>query len=228
MYSPSSLTIDLPFECAVNDNEIIYISSSTNCSGAERASSEKSFNATQESISQFNFYASSSETTSTFMNDSCQLRMRVHSSTSSSSSGILRRSSGGIPVDNNGLRTEFGLPDRTNCTTNTKYELLESNQDPFAFDEDEFQPSKWDLLSGKRKKSQSRNRSVNVVSKELEDECQYQLMGQEELINGENHKQKSRHVENNPSQENSHRNAAEEEHSSLLADCLLTAVKVCF
>ncbi|KAJ9136189.1 hypothetical protein P3X46_033291 [Hevea brasiliensis] len=204
----------------VNDNEIIYVSSSTNCSGAERKSSERSFNASQNSISQFSFSASSFETTSTFMNDACQLRMRVHSSTSSSCSGTLRRSNSRIPVNDNGLRTKFGLPERTNCTKSTKCELFENSQDPFAFDEDEFQPSKWDLLSGKKKKSQSRN--CSVISKELEDGCQYQLMSQES-INGENYQQKSRHVENHCSQENIF---SEEEHSSLLADCLLTAVKV--
>ncbi|KAF2305147.1 hypothetical protein GH714_002055 [Hevea brasiliensis] len=132
----------------------------------------------------------------------------------------LRRSNSRIPVNDNGLRTKFGLPERTNCTKSTKCELLENSQDPFAFDEDEFQPSKWDLLSGKKKKSQSRN--CSVISKELEDGCQYQLMSQES-INGENYQQKSRHVENHCSQENIF---SEEEHSSLLADCLLTAVKV--
>ncbi|KAJ9168877.1 hypothetical protein P3X46_020359 [Hevea brasiliensis] len=211
----------------VNGNEIIYISSSTNCSGAERTSSENSFNASQKSISQFSFSASSSETTSTFMNDACQLRMGVHSSTSGSCSGTLRRSNSGTPVTSNGLRTKFGLPERTNCTknTNTKCELLEDSQDPFAFDEDELQPSKWDLLSGKQKKPHSRNHSV--ISKDLEDGCQYQLMSQEESSNGANHQQKSRQVEqHHPSQENSYTNAAEKEHSSFLADCLLTAVKV--
>ncbi|KAH8493550.1 hypothetical protein H0E87_020347 [Populus deltoides] len=64
-------------------------------------------------------------------------------------------------------------------------DLLDDSQDPYAFDEDDFQPTKWDLLSGKRKISRTQN-----------------------------------------SRKNSYCNVPDEEHSSLLADCLLTAIKV--
>ncbi|XP_021597777.1 wings apart-like protein 2 isoform X2 [Manihot esculenta] len=200
---------------------------SRNCSGAERTSSKKNFNPSQKSISQFSFSASSSESSSTFMNDACQLRMRVHSSTSSSCSGngTLRRSTNsGTPTTSNELRTRFGLPERTNCTKITKCELLEDDQDPYAFDEDEFQLTKWDLLSGRKKKSRPRNR--RAISKDIEDEYQCQLTALEESSNGANYQQKSRQLEHHPSQENSHVSAAEKEYSTLLADCLLTAVKV--
>ncbi|EEF43242.1 conserved hypothetical protein [Ricinus communis] len=205
-------------------NEIIYISSSTSLCGSERTSSEKSFNKSQKSISQFSFPSSSSDTTATIMNDACQVRMRIHSSTSSSCSGTRRSTNSGTPSTSNGLRTKFGLPERTNCTKSTKYDLLEDSLDPYAFDEDEFQPSKWDLLSGKQTKSRSQN--CAVTSRALEDGCQYRPMSQEESNNSENSEQKARNVECHPSQKNSCSNASEEEHFSLMADCLLTAVKV--
>ncbi|WCJ26997.1 WAPL (Wings apart-like protein regulation of heterochromatin) protein [Euphorbia peplus] len=202
----------------VNYNEIIYISSSSNGCGSE--SSIKS----QKSNSQFDFPASCSETTPIFQNDASQLRLRVHSSMSSSCSGSSRTSNSGRLLSGNGLRTNFGLPDRTKCKKITECDPLEDSLDPFAFDEEDTQPSKWELLSGKKKKS--RPRSHRVTSKQLEDVCQYQQGSQEKSSNVENHQQKSIDTEHQPSQIKSPCSAAEEEHIVLMADCLLTAIKV--
>ncbi|KDP20940.1 hypothetical protein JCGZ_21411 [Jatropha curcas] len=204
----------------VNGNEIISISSSTDYCGTERNFSGRSFSISQKSNSQFSFTASTSETTATLMNDACQLRMRVHSSMSSSCN---TRSNSEKPVNNNGLRTKFAVPERTNCNKNNKCELVDDNQDPYAFVEDEIQPSKWDLLSGKQKKHRSRDYSA--TARDLEDRFQCRLMSQEESSNGENCQQNSRNVDHYPSQLNSC-SVYEDEHSGLLADCLLTAVKV--
>ncbi|KAF9683550.1 hypothetical protein SADUNF_Sadunf04G0025400 [Salix dunnii] len=112
----------------------------------------------------------------------------------------------------------------SNHHKDARSELLDGSQDPYAFDEDAFQPSKWDLLSGKQKISQTRNSRVN--SREVENGYQYKLSCQEESSNGENCLQKSSNTEHYHSQKSSHCSVPDEEHFSLLADCLLTAIKV--
>jgi hypothetical protein len=149
------------------------------------------------------------------MSDTCSLKIRVSSSTSGSLGGTSRGSNSGTFVTDNGSSKQFGPGKRPSFLEDAKLELLENSQDPFAFDEDEFEPSKWDLLSGKQKTSQSRK--IGVAYRELEDGCQSQLlMSQQESSNdGNNH-----------GREFSCPNAVDEEGSRLLADCLLTAVKV--
>lgn len=202
----------------MDSNETLSINSSRKWCSTGRTSSQKSFNISGNSpllpTTQFDYSISGSETTSTSMNDTCSLKMRVTSSMSGSCNGTSKRSSSGIFVTDNGSSKNFGCGKRPNDTEDAKLELLE-NRDPFAFDEDDFEPSKWDLLSGKEKTSQTRK--SRVPYRELEDGCQSQrLMSQQESSNGEN----------NFSQELSCPVAADEEGSSLLADCLLTAVKV--
>jgi hypothetical protein len=149
------------------------------------------------------------------MSDTCSLKIRVSSSTSGSRGGVSRGSNSGTFVTDNGSSKQFGPGKRPSFLEDAKLELLENSQDPFAFDEDELEPSKWDLLSGKQKPS--RSRKIGVTYRELEDGYQSQLlMSQQESSNdGNNH-----------GHELSRPNAVDEEGSRLLADCLLTAVKV--
>ncbi|XP_011006880.1 PREDICTED: uncharacterized protein LOC105112753 [Populus euphratica] len=202
---------------AIDSNGVICISSSTDCCNEERTSSGKRLNASQNSIAQLSLSASSSETATRFMKNTCQLKMRVPSMPSSCSETL--RS-----YDSNRLRTKFGLVEKTNCTKDACSDLLDDSQDPYAFDEDDFQPSKWDLLSGKRKISRTRN--GRVTPREVENGCQYKLTSQEESSNGGNGLHKSSNREHHHSQKSSYCNVPDEEHSNLLADCLLTAIKV--
>ncbi|KAL9355517.1 hypothetical protein Peur_053487 [Populus x canadensis] len=213
---------------AVDSNGVISISSSPNNCNEARTSSEKSLNVSQNSIARLRLSASSSETTTPFIGNTCQLKMRIHPSMSSSCSETLRS------YESNGSRTIFGLVEKPNCRKDARSELLDDSQDPYAFDEDDFQPSKWDLLSGKQKISRTHNGRVN--SREVENGYRYKLPSQEELSNGDNWLQKSSNGENclqkssNGEQYRSHKSShcsvPDEEHSSLLADCLLTAIKV--
>jgi len=202
---------------AVDSNGVICISSSTDCCNEERTSSGKRLNVSQNSIARLSLSASSSETATRFMKNTCQLKMRVPSMPSSCSETL--RS-----YDSNRSRTKFGLVEKTNCTKDACSDLLDDSQDPYAFDEDDFQPSKWDLLSGKRKISRTHN--GRVTPKEVENGCQYKLVSQEESSNGGNGLHKSSNREHHDSQKSSYCNVPDEEHSSLLADCLLTAIKV--
>jgi hypothetical protein len=223
-----SLMMYLLVELAVDSNGVISISSSPNNCNEARTSSEKSLNVSQNSMARLRLSASSSETTTPFIGNTCQLKMRIHPSMSSSCSETLRS------YESNGSRTIFGLVEKPNCRKDARSELLDDSQDPYAFDEDDFQPSKWDLLSGKQKISRTHNGRVN--SREVENGYQYKLPSQEELSNGDNWLQKSSNGENclqkssngeqYHSQKSSHCSVPDEEHSSLLADCLLTAIKV--
>lgn len=114
-----------------------------------------------------------------------------------------------------GSSEEAGLSQRSYIFEDSKVDLSQESQDPFAFDEDDIEPSQWDILSGKKKIFQPQN--DGDAYREFDDGCQLQLiMSQAELSNGED----------NDMPETSYSGAVSKEGSSLLADCLLTAVKV--
>ncbi|XP_031250800.1 uncharacterized protein LOC116108712 [Pistacia vera] len=224
-------------DCKENSNEVIFISSSKSFSSTELISSEKSFCVSQNSrwlsTDRLGHSESNSETTTTLMNDSCILKMRSRSSLSTSCSGTPRSSDSG-PLSGNGPRTKFDPAERPNSRKDDKCGPFEDSEDPFAFDADDFEPSKWDLLSGKHKKPQTKK--SGVICRDLEDECQYEMMmSQPESRNGEKHQLRSGNGLNHQplsnggnlfSQESSCSLVDDKENSDLLADCLLTAVKV--
>ncbi|KAK9268097.1 hypothetical protein L1049_010536 [Liquidambar formosana] len=212
-----SSELPLMADCKVDSNGTSSIDSFKICRSTVRTSSEKSFSITQNSqwlpSAQPGYSISSSETTSPCMADTCLLKMRVSSSTSGSCSGTSRSSNSKTPVNNNGSRKKFGLGRRPHVAEDATFELLEDSQDPFAFDEDEFEPSKWDLLSGKQKVSRTQKRMETF--REVEEGFHSQLMSLQESSNGE-------YQEN----QNSWLASIDEENANLIADCLLTAVKV--
>ncbi|KAI7999336.1 hypothetical protein LOK49_LG09G01888 [Camellia lanceoleosa] len=199
----------------VDSDGIISICSSIRCSGTD---SQKSFSISQNSqwlsAGRSGISKSTSKSTTASAADTCLSKMRVNSSTFGSCSGISRSSYSGSPINSNVSAMEFGLGKRCKVAEDPSFELLEDSQDPFAFQDDEFEPSKWDLLSGRKKASESRSR--RTMLRKHEDRCQPPLMlSQEESSNPENH-----HSDVSCS------SALDEEKSNLLADCLLTAVKV--
>lgn len=156
------------------------------------------------------------------------------SSFSSSYSESLRSSMSGTPLTANGSRSNFGHLERSNSRKDEKCGLLEDSEDPYAFDEDAFEPSKWDLLSGKQKTSRTKRSGVKY--RDVEDGCQYEMiMSQQESNNGENCQRQLNNRENHQvsssgeyhfAHESSCAHADDSENSTLFADCLLTAVKV--
>lgn len=156
------------------------------------------------------------------------------SSFSSSFSESLRSSMSGTPLTANGSRSNLCHLERSNSRKDEKCGLLEDSEDPYAFDEDAFEPSKWDLLSGKQKKSRTKRSGVKY--RDVEDGCQYEMiMSQQESNNGENCQRQLNNRENHQvsssgeyhfSHESSCAHADDSENSTLFADCLLTAVKV--
>lgn len=201
------------------------------------------------STSRLVYSISSSDTTSTSISDPYSLKTRFSSSRYGSSSGTASHLNGGTCTFSYGSRKDSGLSQRSYVSKESKDDLLEESQDPFAFsygsseeaglsqrsyisedskvdlsqesqdpfafDEDDVEPSQWDILSGKKKISQPQK--DGDAYRELDDGCQLQLiMSQAELSNGEDHDMP----------ETSYSGAVSKEGSCLLADCLLTAVKV--
>ncbi|PON36797.1 Wings apart-like protein [Parasponia andersonii] len=205
----------LTADCEGDDNEALFFDPIK--SSSEEIYSDKSFNISQNSqfLSSARLERYSSETTSTSMNDACLLKTRLKSSASSSCSGTSRSLVGGMQGIKNGSRKNPDIVRGFYNTKDVKPELLEESQDPFAFDEDDFEPSKWEVLYGKQTKPRTKRRGV--MYRELEDDCLTRIiMSQQESSNGET----------NQVHEASCSSAVDKEGSSLLADCLLTAVKV--
>ncbi|KAG6694604.1 hypothetical protein I3843_09G057200 [Carya illinoinensis] len=213
--SELALTEDYKVDCTAS----LPIISARKFSSTKGTSSQKSFNLSGNGHllpnTWFDYSISSSETTSTSRTHSSSLKMRANSSTSGLFSGTSRGSNSGTLITDNGSSSHFGLGKRPNFTEDAKFELLEESQDPFAFDEDEFEPSKWDLLY--RKPKTTRTQKSMVSYRKLEDGCQSQLLMRQQGLSD---------CENNNSPELSCPSAVDDEDSSLLADCLLAAVKV--
>lgn len=184
------------------------MNSSRKYHAVERASSDKRSNVSHNSqlftCSQLESSPSIYEIPSTSMSDTYSLEMRVSSSTYGSCSGASRSSDCKTSMTYNCSRKNVHFNEGTSI------EVLDASQDPFAFDEDDFQPSKWDLMSGKQKKS--RSKKCELSKREFEDEYQSQtIVGPLQSNNGDI---------------NCSSSDVGNEVSSLLADCLLTAVKV--
>lgn len=202
--------------------DVVSTSSSEKSSSLDWSFSGKSFNASQNdpgpSTRWLGHSVSSSQTATASSNDGCLPKMRVHSS-----SGKLGSSFDRIPGTSNRSGT---LCERSDGTKNGNQQLLEDSQDPFAFDDDDFVPSKWDVLYGEKKKSRTKKHGkLGLRKREIQDEHHFQFkMSQQESSNGE--------ICQRENEEYHHSNATscsqstEEEYSSLLSDCLLAAVKV--
>ncbi|OIW10433.1 hypothetical protein TanjilG_24993 [Lupinus angustifolius] len=209
------------------DDEILYFSSTRKYHGVERASSVKSSksNASQNSRvltrSWLESSLSLSETPSTSTTDTYSLKMRASSSTSGSCSGASKSSYCKSSMIHNSSNKNVHF------TEHTPVVILDDIEDPYAFDEYDVVPSKWDILSGKQKKPRSRkyeaaNRGYEdgscfkkdeVATREYEDGCQSQANGSQQEYNDGDINCSSSNVRN-------------EEDSSLLSDCLLSSVKV--
>lgn len=192
-------------------NETSSRNSSRTYGGLERVSLDKKSNASKNSrllsSSQMENSPPIYEIPSTSTSDAYSLEMRVNSSTYGSCSGSSRSTDYKTSVAYNCSRKNVSSIDGIPVV------VLDDSQDPFAFDEDEFQPSKWDLMSGKKKCNQSKKRDVSKT--EFEEVLQSQT-----TVN---------HIEsNNGDASCSTSDVGDEELSSLLVDCLHTAVKVLF
>lgn len=205
---------------ADKNKEVIVISSSENSCDLSQTNSFMSTN-------NLGFSEPNGESTTTSTDGSSFMKMRSRSSLSSSCSGLLRSSNGGN-VGSNGSRSRFGHLERLN--NNRKQEkcvVLEDSEDPFAFDEDAYEPSKWDLLFGKGKKSRTKKSERMIIDLE-EDDCRLPTYMNSQESYSEKHCQvlPINGVDHHCSQESACSRDNDRERNSLLADCLLTSIKV--
>ncbi|CAN4084024.1 unnamed protein product [Withania somnifera] len=200
--------------------QILCVDSTTTCYTSEGSCSQKNLGETQ--TDQIGSSTSNLEFASTSTSDSWQLKLRIASSKSGSCSGASEDFSFG--VNKNSSEVNFLIGDSQRSNGDKRLELMEESQDPFAFDDD-FEPSRWDLMSTKQKVSQPQIRQTSLL--ERDDEYQSLIVRSQLVSNGQENKQDSNSKENNQSGQTSCSSvAADEEMSIVLADCLLTAVKV--
>ncbi|KAG9159390.1 hypothetical protein Leryth_010943 [Lithospermum erythrorhizon] len=117
----------------------------------------------------------------------------------------LVNSSNGMLKGHNGSRKMFPSSNREQVAESSKFNHTDVSEDPFAFDEEDFVSSKWNSVSGRTKIPLSQS-SSEMVS---EQEDGPQILSQQEL----NAKVASCSA------------TADQKASSLVAECLLTAVK---
>ncbi|XP_059292098.1 wings apart-like protein 2 [Lycium ferocissimum] len=199
--------------------QILCIDSSTTCYTSEGSCSQKNLSETQ--TDQIGSSRSNLDYASTSTSDSWQLKLRIESSKSGSCSGASEDF--GFGVNKNSSRVNFLIGDSQRSNGEKSLELMEESQDPFAFDDD-FEPSRWDLLSTKQKPSQTQIRQTSLL--ERDDGCQSLIVRSQQESSSQENKQESSSKENNQSGQASCCSDADAEMSTLLADCLLTAVKV--
>ncbi|XP_071722135.1 wings apart-like protein 2 [Rutidosis leptorrhynchoides] len=220
----SELALVAPHKVA--SNEPILISSSPECSSVDLASSERSFDmswdSTRSSTSRLvNCLCRADPTT---FDDSCSQELRFCPAMSTSSTDSFMSSRNGILAISNGptkASSRFGLDNIDNGLRDSRSSHLVQTHDPFAFDGDDFEPLKWDLLYGKQNNFEAQRREPKHIRRK--DGCEYPLTmmkpnSRETCLHGS---RKFHHAREVPCL-----SADEEEISSLQDDCLLTAVKV--
>ncbi|XP_010245302.1 PREDICTED: uncharacterized protein LOC104588878 [Nelumbo nucifera] len=204
----------------VDRNSTSSCNSSKECCSMDNSSSLKSFRLPQKHQllppSQSELSISNSETTTASPADVCSIKKFDSSSASGSYDKISRALNGGFSVNSNRSKMNIGLSKRaTNTTEDMNYGSNKDCQDPFAFDEDELKPSKWELLSMRKKASRVPKSKMAV--REIEDGCEPLIVSsQHGSNNGENHHDC----------DISFSSSVREKNSNLLEDCLLSAVKV--
>lgn len=154
----------------------------------------------------------SSQESSQASADPLLLKMRVESSSAVSCSGTYENSNSVLHISGNSSELDVGFTTRTGIG-------VEDSQDPFAFDVGKFEPSKWDILSGTGTGRVQRSLACDNcgIVRENEDFHHSALMFSQ---------QGSSNMEISHSEDASCSTTGDEEMSSLLLDCLITAVKV--
>nr|XP_043622175.1 LOW QUALITY PROTEIN: wings apart-like protein 1 [Erigeron canadensis] len=204
-------------DIAVDNNEIIYISSSVENCSMDQIPSQNTSSSSQKSknLSHNQLGSSKADPISSF--NSHLLKTKAKSSISRSSSGT---SNGSKNRGNHGSWRQLGKKAEASQRTKSTFDFEDTqdpfgSEDPFAFDEDLEEPSKWDMLSGKKNLSQSQ-KSTSAVEEDEYGSKDLMIMSQQESSN----------VERHDSPLASCSRVEDDEVFNLSADCLLAAVKV--
>lgn len=149
---------------------------------------------------------SSSDASSLSTVDTCLLKLSTSSSNSGSISGGSKRFSL--------VANDFGFREKVEASKGGR-SAFEDSDDPFAFDEEALQPSRWDVLFQKNKvtKTQNGRKLLRKVEEKIQPE---RLMSQQDSLNDES----------NASQSSFSVKFDDKERSGFIAECLLSAIKV--
>lgn len=139
-------------------------------------------------------------------------KWRVESSQAGSCNGTSRNLNHATCVSRDDSGVESGIRNKKPRFTNSG--ITEDSPDPFLFHDDDSEPSDWESRSGSMNKSLSRD--GRAIMEGYTDRSDFVSLSQQE----------SNNVEYHHSQETSCSSVGDEDKSNLLADCLLTAIKV--
>ncbi|KAG1355165.1 putative WAPL (Wings apart-like protein regulation of heterochromatin) protein [Cocos nucifera] len=138
----------------------------------------------------------------------CGNRLKVNS---------IKGSKGWISIKANGLKKNSSdLSKRHRMSEDVKGDRKMDSFDPFAFDEGDLEPSKWELLTKKKETSKTHR---FVANGELTDEYNLPNVTTDDVLSRLTNEQNYHPCENSSP-------SVTEEDSNLLQDCLLTSVKV--
>lgn len=200
-------------EQKVDSNEAFSFWSSQECSSTGRYSSESSLSASSSRQWLSNFQARLLPS-----NPGATTRSRV-GSTSGSCSLMSKSSDGGASS-----KPKLGFSRRPSDSDDALFMDLEESQDPFAFDEDECEPSKWDAVAGRPLKRRRKHKSKPTFTG-ADDGClSLPVLSQDEGLPQPAVNQEE--FANHHSSDTSCTTTLDEENSNLVADCLLTVIKV--
>ncbi|KAL8152161.1 hypothetical protein V2J09_009921 [Rumex salicifolius] len=210
-------------ENKADSSRVSFTTSSQECSSSGRVFPGLGLNKSQRK----QWLSSQSESQETaYVEDNCMIKMRIGSSMSSSSSMNSNRTGCGAMINGAHMKMKSSLGKRP-CDNRDPFafdedavfiNLEDSQEDPFAFDEDEVKPSKWDILSQRNGVARpKRSRLGGVACQDFEDGCSSRIIPKPEEV---------KQIENQCSSQTSCSSVVGEEASDILADCLLTSVKV--
>lgn len=198
-------------EQRVDSNESFSFRSSQECSSTGRYSSESSLSASSSRHWLSNFQARLLPS-----NPGATTRSGVGSTSGSCS--LMSKSSDCGPSS----KPKLGFGKRPSDSDDGLFMDLEESQDPFAFDEDECEPSKWDALAG-RPKRRRKQKSKSIFT-DADDGCpSLPVLSQDECLPKPpvNQEEFANHHSSDTSC-----TTLDEENSNLVTDCLLTVIKV--
>ncbi|CAO2823823.1 unnamed protein product [Amaranthus hypochondriacus] len=173
---------------------------------------------------------SNSNATTPFGVGVCLLEKAASSFGSNSSSVAYKNSNKGSPANVDSSKTMLPLAKNPYDNDDNMFIDLDDSQDPFAFDEDDYASSKWESHPARDRGRRKQKRRPGF--RDIVDECLLLPMlspedsASQPMLSHENFGSEE-HIEGNPiSSDISCTTAIDAENSNLVAECLLTTIKV--
>lgn len=223
----------LSAEHKVGSNGVSSWRSSLECSSSGRYSSDTALSTSRSSQRLTNFQSlsltSNSGATAGFGVGDCLIEKAASSYGSGSCSLTSKGSNVGVPANGHNLKTKLALAKGT-FDNDDMFIDLEDSQDPFAFDEDDLAPSKWEATRGRHRGQRKQKR--RPAFRDAEDDCfSLSMLSQEDcpsqpMLSQEDFGIGEQNDDHHISSDTSCTTAIDEENSGLVSDCLLTAIKV--